>query len=711
MPWSPDLIRTASRETLIENVIELLRRMGFREYERVAGRKEWGIDVVAIRDDPIAGMEKVVLALHPKGLASSRDINVFADLADKYRADKGILISPAGFTKDAKVLISREYRGRIVPWDGEKLASLFNNYGLEPPEELVREMAKAHEKSEDTPIEEFELDAPLLHDFSPEEVLERVASFAASRYPVKPGEIELESVSVTLSSAYIFSWSVEGEEEKDKAVVFSDEDIVLRATQDKRLSVPVTKALLNDRSIIRATEREVEVPISPSEAVFVLKAAAARELGVPEGKITIHERKKVYVPKTTKLSIRAGENRAEALVNLETGDVELEMEPLPDGYFIERVRNEVLKQTGEGVKAYELRRVNGKVKITGTTERFSFEASFNAYTGKLLGMEVIMSDEALEELLRKAYPDGRVLNLEKGKKAAVADILLEDGIAVVSVDLTTGEYREARKLPSPEEASENARAVIEGNFPLRNLEMSSYRVLEHKYLELILESADGRAVVKVDGSTGDVLDYLVEVTAERAREIVSGRYGDFEIKSVEEDETEYRVTAENDRHIVTVRVSKDGKLIEETDRVLRGELAEKIAVEKAREIDEEATVKSLALRENWVAEFAGRTKVGRIVLHRTTGEVIESDVRFTEMAIKEGYLKHVAEKYGEENPTVERLTLYEEKGYVHVKVAGKETLYYARIDLKTGKITSEDKAPAKGLTAKLKQLPLENKYK
>ncbi len=53
-----------------------------------------GIDIVAIRDDPIAGMEKLVIALHRKGLASSRDVNVFADLVSRYKADKGgILIS------------------------------------------------------------------------------------------------------------------------------------------------------------------------------------------------------------------------------------------------------------------------------------------------------------------------------------------------------------------------------------------------------------------------------------------------------------------------------------------------------------------------------------------------------------------------------------------------------------------------------------------
>ena len=712
MPWTQDIIMMAPEDVLIENVIELLKRMGFREYEKVSSKKDWGIDIVAIRDDPIAGMEKLVIAVHRKGLASSRDVNVFADLVDKYKADKGILISTAGFTKDAKVLISREYRGRIIPWDGEKLISLFHNYSLEPPEELLKMAESAKKKSEKkSPLNEFELDAPLLHEFSAQEVFKKVASFASSQYPIKPSEMSLQALSVTLSSAYIFSWSVEGGEEKDRAVVFSGEDIVLRATEDRKLSVPVTKALLNDASSIQATERYIEVPISPSEAVLILKERAARELGIAEGKISIHERKKVYVPKLAKLDLKVGENTAKATVNLESGDVKFEISPLPDEYFIGKTEEIVLKQTGEEVLEKELKRDKGRVKISGRTRSFSFEITFNEYTGKPLSLEALLSDEALDELLRKTYPRGKVMNLEKGKKVAVADILLDDGIAVLEVDLTTGKHSEVRRLPSPEEAFKNAKDVIEGNFPLRNLEMSSYRVLEHKYLELTLESPDGRAVVKVDGATGDVLDYLVEITPERAKELVAERYPEFEITSVEEKDAEYVLKAENERHVVTIRLSKDGKLVEEVDRVLRKELAEKIALERAREIDDEASIDSISLNDNWEVQFTGKTKIGTLVLHRATGEVIEENVRFTEMAIEAMYHEHLRMAFGEDEVKTERLTHYKDRGYINIKVSGAERFYYARIDTKTGKIISEDTAPIKGITAKLKQIQLDSKYK
>ncbi len=42
MPWSKDTIMRAPKDVLLENIIELLRRMGFRDYERVSSGKEWG---------------------------------------------------------------------------------------------------------------------------------------------------------------------------------------------------------------------------------------------------------------------------------------------------------------------------------------------------------------------------------------------------------------------------------------------------------------------------------------------------------------------------------------------------------------------------------------------------------------------------------------------------------------------------------------------
>ncbi|WP_297548082.1 restriction endonuclease [Thermococcus sp.] len=706
MNWTAQLVRKLPREKLIEYIIEVLSRMGFKNYERVSDRNRWGIDIVAIREDPIAGMEKLIIKVHSDSLASSKDINVFGDLLDKYKADRGIIIAPIGFTKDARSTVAKEYRGRIVMWDADKLAVTFSNYGIEAPK--IEEAEKKEE--EKSPLEEFELDAPLLYEFSPDEITNLIAKKASAEYPVKPSEIRIKSMKVILTSAYILSWSVDERNERDKAVVFSKEKVIPKALSSG-LATPVKKALLNDTSKIKATEREIINPISPSESVVILKERLAKELGVTEGQVRIQDRKKVYVPESVEVELQIGENEGKARVNPVTGEVEFEMEPLPEEHFEETVRELVKKRTGEEPVEIELTKEGWKVKVTGKTERFVFEFKFNAYTGKPLVAETLLTDEALKELLSKEYPDGEILSLEKGKKIAVADIKLRDGIVVVEVNLENGTLKEVRKLPSPEEALENARKIIEENFPLRNLWLTECRVIEHKFLELELEGEGGRAVVKVDGATRDVLDYVVEISPEKAREIVKEKYPDFEVKELEEEEASYVVTAENERHLVKVRVSKDGKLVEEIDRALRENVARDIALEKIKEIDETAELKSLRLEKDWIAEFQGGTKVGTLVLDRKTGEVKETDVRFTEVALENRFHEHVRKIYGETELRTERLTHYKEQNYVHIKVAGREHFYYARIDTRTGKIISEDRAPMKGLTAKLKQLQLESKYK
>ena len=59
----------------------------------------------------------------------------------------GIPIAPIGFTKDARTTVAREYCGRIVMWDAEKLAQMFLNYGIEAPEIEEETEEKKEEKS------------------------------------------------------------------------------------------------------------------------------------------------------------------------------------------------------------------------------------------------------------------------------------------------------------------------------------------------------------------------------------------------------------------------------------------------------------------------------------------------------------------------------------------------------------------------------------
>ncbi|NJF24602.1 hypothetical protein [Thermococcus sp. Bubb.Bath] len=146
--------------------------------------------------------------------------------------------------------------------------------------------------------------------------------------------------------------------------------------------------------------------------------------------MSIQERQKVYVPFRAELELQVGENSAEASVDLVEGKVDFRIEPLPEEYFITKTREVLEEETGEKPKGIELEK-GKKLKIHGNTERFSFEVVFNPYTGRLIRVETLMSDKALEELLSELYQGGEVLNLEKGKKVAVVDILASGAMVVV----------------------------------------------------------------------------------------------------------------------------------------------------------------------------------------------------------------------------------------------------------------------------------------
>ncbi|MDV3103723.1 restriction endonuclease [Thermococcus waiotapuensis] len=711
MPWSADLIVRLPKDLLLNSISELLGRMGFKNYEKVSNESEWGADIVAIREDPIAGTEKLILLVHDRGLASSKDVNVFAQSIERHKAHKGVLVSPAGFTKDAKLLISQDYLGRIIPWDGEKLASLLNNYSVNVPEGAEKFFTPEKEEKEET-LEEFELDAPLLYDFSHAELMKRVSEHLTRNYPVSPDEIELVSLSLELSTAYIVSWELTGaEKESGKAIIFSKDDVVLNAEEDRELSTPLKKALLDGRAVIRATERRIQNPVSPGEVALILKGLVAEKRGVSENHVSITDRRKVYLPVMALMELRIGENRGEVRVNLRTGGIDVSLEPLPQEYFLEKARDIVEKETGEKPEEINVKTGEKKLKVLGRTRRFSFEVIFNPYTGKLVGLETLMSDEALEELLKSLYPSGKVLSLEKTKKEAVADLLVEGGIVVVGVNLRNGEAREVRSLPSPAEAFERAKKFVEGNFPVSGLEPREYRVIEHKCLEITLAGESGVAKVKIDGATGDVLDYYVVVSPGRAGELVLERYPGYTIKNISEENDNYVVEIEDNEREVKVFISKDGKMLKEKDRVLKRELAEKIAEEEAKKIDPEAKVEPLVLSDNWTAEFTGVTKVGTLTLERSTGQVLKVEARFTERALEDLYHRHLRGKYGEDNLNTERITHYKDRGYMNIKVSGGEYIYYARLDTKTGEILEEDRVPKKGLTARIKQMQLEGKYK
>lgn len=86
-------------------------------------------------------------------------------------------------------------------------------------------------------------------------------------------------------------------------------------------------------------------------------------------------------------------------------------------------------------------------------------------------------------------------------------------------------------MPTPEKGAEIARNVVIENFPIKNIEFKSYRILNHQYLEITLEGEDGKAIVKLEGERGEVLDYSVEISEKVASELVRNKYAGSQIGS------------------------------------------------------------------------------------------------------------------------------------------------------------------------------------
>ncbi|NJE86111.1 restriction endonuclease, partial [Thermococcus sp. CX2] len=124
-----------------------------------------------------------------------------------------------------------------------------------------------------------------------------------------------------------------------------------------------------------------------------------------------------------------------------------------------------------------------------------------------------------------------------------------------------------------------AKDLIEANFDIKDLELSDFKVRDHKNLELLLKSEDGKVLVKVDGKTGDIMDYFVEITPEKAERIISKKYPDWRIKKIEELKDSYKIELENDRLLLKLSLGKDGKLLTEVDKYLKEDVVKKIVEE------------------------------------------------------------------------------------------------------------------------------------
>ncbi|RLF75439.1 restriction endonuclease [Thermococci archaeon] len=724
MPWTLEMLREIDREYFAELIMDLLRNLEFRDSERIKTPAETGADIIALREDPLSGLEKYMFKIKAGGLVSSNEITAFIQTLDRYKSDRGIFITSGDFTKDAKLLAQREHRGRIILWNGKKVVDLLNEYQIEPKKELIEmiESRREAEKKKKEVLNVVRLESPLLFDFNHEKVIESVVSKLSQEYKIKRIFVSPEYLEVFLSPAYIISWSskvqreneageVETLELRDKAVIFSEEKIITKASEDEKLKLAVSKALLNDSSLIKCTEKTLEVGISPSKATLLAKSKLSKELGVSQSHIEISDKKKVYVPTKAIIKLKIYRNRGEAEVNLETSEIKINIKPLSEEKLIEYLKDECRNSTKEELREYKTKANENRFILRGETDRFEFGAAIDMYTGAILAKDVRMKRDALLNLIKSVYPRGKIINVEEGKREAVADILVEGKIAVLKVNLENGEHSLLRELHSPDEAFKIAKSIIEENFPIKGMEFESFSITEHRIIEILMSGVEGKARVKVDGTNLDVIDYFVEISPKKAEEIISSKYKEWSIKERTEDADSYTFSIESESQSAKVKLSKDGKFLEELDVVLKGDVARQKAIEHLEKMGVEAKIEEAALKENWEIVFIGDERFGKITLDRKDGSLIEEEINYTERALEKLYYEHLKLKYGEENPITERMTHYRDKGYLTIKVSSGNTLYYAKIDVKTGRVIEEDKLIDRGLMARIKKMQLESKYK
>lgn len=718
MGWTLELLKTATSDEVIRVVQHLLESLGFKDAERVIA-ENWNIDFIALREDPISGLEKYVIKVKTEELVSSNEVEEFMESIIKAKADRGVFIAVDGFTKDAKVLLGREYKGKIIPWDGERLVKELNDRDIPISNELLERFEKKKRKEEEEVkrkgmLKVIHLDAPLLYSFSPNKVLETVMSLMESRYKIKREDVFLEGLVVELSAGYIISWSAtkDGEEViKDEAIVLSKDDVIPLVSRDGELERKVSKALLESESAIKASKVETASPISQSEAVVALKLKLADELKIPQTNIYLSSRRRVYVPNKALLKLKVGINFAKAEVDLKTDDVKVDIAPLPREKLVEIAKEECKNALGESPEELSVEEKGPVIIISGQTKRFVFGIALHVYSGRIIKRKSKLKREAIFSEVAKLYPEGEVVFFDEKENRAITDVMTPKGVVVLEFNLENGEHTVTANLLHPYQIANSAKSLLEKNFDMNGLELVDFKFHDATQLEILLESNDGKIKVNADGKTGDIIDYFVEISPQKAREIILQKYGGWSIKKLDRKSDTYEVELENKRALLRISLSKDGKILTEVDRQLKIEVVQEIAKKFLEEKGIPAAIKEITLDDNWKVKFVGEERVGELLIGRSSGEILKSDVFLTEMAIEENYKRHVREKFNETSLNTERIVVYKEKGYAVIKLIGNESIYYAKIDLRNGKILEEDNLPNKGLMAKIKKVQLEAKYK
>lgn len=685
MRWDTSVLRVAPEEFIVEGLSELLRKAGFteagREYKRVGSAKV--AVVIGERENPFTGRETMVIGV-TKGRADGEKLeNVL-----KGYGENVILIPMDGLEGEI---------GGIRVLGPEWLAEAFNRYEIKPPGTLVEKFFP--EVRREDFLKEFVLDGPLLETISPEKLVDEARKLISYRYGVDPEKVTPISLRLKLGEVHVFTWVSGGE--RRRALV--QRDGVLLNADSGRLKGLAIRVLLEDVATVRASEVSFERIPSPEGLLM----EEARKEGIED--VRIIESRQAYVPLEAILELGMGENKATVRFDLENGRAQARASAIREAILVEKVRSRIKDETGEEPSITGTLRRGKVLVVRGRTGRYLIEAEVNRYSGEVVYIRKTLNEGAMLAIILEHYPDGSIVGIERHSDSVFADVLSERGLVVLRIDPESGEVWELNTLIHPRRVLKEALKAFEMPFKEDEFKVKVNRVLWHRQVHAEFEG-DGLTIrVAYNGETGEVTERSVEVTRKAAIRLALAKYPDFRLILDEEVGDGFSLTLEGERHILKLTVFRDGRIVE-TNRFLKRKAVEEIALKKIREIEDNPVIESLSLHEDWEVEFTGSKKFGKVVIHRTSGEVISFEYQYLESFLAKAFREFVEEEFGD-SVEVEWVAHNLEEGFAAVRGTGKRGIYFAKFDTTSGEVVEHDFVSRDGLASRLKLAQVEGRYK
>lgn len=684
MKWDASVLKAAPEDVIVEGLSELLRKAGFEEVRREYKKAgDASVIVVIGKRENIFTQTEVLAVAVSKGIA---DGGTLEKLLEDYSPSAVVIPfgSIEGNVSGVKVLTP------------EWLADTLTKYDIKPPGTLLERFIPG--KVKESFLKKFVLDGPLLEGVSPEKLIEEAKKLLAYKYGISPNLVRPERLELTLEELYAITWFSGG---TTKKALIKKDDVIPNA-DSRNLKGLVMRILLEDVGTLQASKVHFDRVENP-ERILIQKATKE---GFQD--IKIIERRKAYLPVKAYLKASIGGNQAEIQFDLKNGMLQARVSPLDENDLTKRVLAVARNETDEDPSlASKVRR--GKVLVVrGKTRKYFFEAEINLYSGELGSFRKTLSEDAMLSIVLKNYPDGSVVGMEKHSESVIIDVLTSDGIVVLAIDPENGKIKKSTKLIHPlkilNDVLREYGLVIEPD----GLSPKVEKVSSHRNVMAVFKGKGLTVRIEYDGKTGEIREKELRLTREAAVQIALNKYKDFKLILDEESNGAFYLTLEGDRHIVKLKMFPDGRL-EEIDRFLKKETVEELVLSKVSEIDDNPVIESLSLHENWEVEFSGTKRFGRIVIHRTTGEVLTFEYQYSENFLTKLFREFIEREYNDE-VEIEWILHDFEEGIASVKGYSTRGIYFAKLDTNTGKVLSHDFVP-NGLTSKLKLAQVEGRYR